>query len=631
MSKRFVSATLTAAVLTLAGLTPATAAAQHPADLPLDPRPSCAAFAADPIVDQEKQPTAAVTGCRHLTTSVLTVVRHVWQAVAATPASGIELNFGQERTPEKTGEMLPTFREGSSIRKIDDFVSDKTELFPDGEPFLPGGGLTYEWNGWTGSFRTLCTEPPTVSSTILERDIPPEPAVTVRLKEARHLFLIGERCRVRGDDDMARNCYEEVQRLCPNSNLAAMAEVRLFTLSEFWKTWSDDSLQMPEEPNTTEEEQAAREEVEELARFLRELAEELAQAAEACRPGAQHDGPCYENEHGSPCCPFAHMLPARPVLRETDVQNMKDARDLYLIGEHCRRNGDRDMACRFYKEAMEACPASSYAHKAAVRITQIKLRRAVEWESGVEEAEEPPSPHQRRELRPEPQWYPLVPPATVPPRPADDRQSKAEELFHEAEHCFNANDLERAYAFFQEVHMVCPESLVGRLAIERMFQIEQQCASEMPAEEQEPPKDSGGVGHDRVLDRVLWEITEVPPAITVTTEESSTPATEDSEEQELPAVDRLASVYVPVDPRALRLVGQEDCHNDRRDACLDLSDWLRQLVASRPSGVYLKIDAARLGRLIAEGEGALRCLGCGLVSDGEGRSYVVYPARDGGR
>ena len=56
------------------------------------------------------------------------------------------------------------------------------------------------------------------------------------------------------------------------------------------------------------------------------------------------------------------------------------------------------------------------------------------------------------------------------------------------------------------------------------------------------------------------------------------------------------------------------------------SETVRQMVASRPDGVHLKIDAARLGRLVAEGESALRCLGCDLIVDGEGRSYVIYPA-----
>src|SRR5205823_3022409 len=62
-------------------------------------------------------------------------------------------------------------------------------------------------------------------------------------------------------------------------------------------------------------------------------------------------------------------------------------------------------------------------------------------------------------------------------------------------------------------------------------------------------------------------------------------------------------------------------------ACEDLSDWLRQTVRLLKGGAgTLRIDAARLGRLMAQGEDALRELGCAVVHEC-GRSYVVYPGR----
>jgi len=139
------------------------------------------------------------------------------------------------------------------------------------------------------------------------------------------------------------------------------------------------------------------------------------------------------------------------------------------------------------------------------------------------------------------------------------------------------------------------------------------------------------------LDRVLQEITETPPTITVTTEESSTPVSGSEEEQEPPlppAVNALPnSLVIPAALRKLRIVetSGEDCCEDDRLACLDLSDLVRQVVACRPTGVDLKIDAARVGRLISEGADGLRCLNCELISDDEGRSYVVYPATGGKR
>jgi hypothetical protein len=59
----------------------------------------------------------------------------------------------------------------------------------------------------------------------------------------------------------------------------------------------------------------------------------------------------------------------------------------------------------------------------------------------------------------------------------------------------------------------------------------------------------------------------------------------------------------------------------------DLSDWLRQTVRVLRGAGSLRIDAARLARLMGEGDEALRALGCSVEHGADGRAYVVYPRR----
>jgi hypothetical protein len=48
------------------------------------------------------------------------------------------------------------------------------------------------------------------------------------------------------------------------------------------------------------------------------------------------------------------------------------ARQIYLIGERCRRQGDVDMATNCYQEARLLCPESDYARKAGRRLRELK-------------------------------------------------------------------------------------------------------------------------------------------------------------------------------------------------------------------------------------------------------------------
>src|SRR5262245_26471245 len=51
------------------------------------------------------------------------------------------------------------------------------------------------------------------------------------LAQAKHLYQIGEQCRKCGDLDMARNCYQEVQLLAPQSSYAKKAAERTAELT----------------------------------------------------------------------------------------------------------------------------------------------------------------------------------------------------------------------------------------------------------------------------------------------------------------------------------------------------------------------------------------------------------------
>jgi tetratricopeptide (TPR) repeat protein len=720
MSKRLLRASITAAVLTLTGLSPASA--QHPPDLPLDPRPVCTPFDYDPVngssnawSDEEpsEAPAPTITAA-DLGAALMRVCQHVWEAVAGgRDELDVELNIWNTQESDSPGPVIGPV----SPLKFDpsfSFTPSKEDLFgPAGvePPQQTGGGcLTHEQDAcWLGMFFVPCDETASAAR---------------QVDDVKRLFMAGERCRLRGDYDMAHNCYREILRMSPHGAIADLARTRiqdLRSMDDLIEGVADEETEPTTDGTEAEssEDQALSREADEFNAWMNEMIEALAHhlrmEEEALRAGSQHDGPSYEQEEGDcPCCPFAYMMKQQArIIHELDLQRLKDARDLYEIGERCRRNGDPDMASRFYKEAIEAHPASPFAHKATARIARMALRRHVE--PGATEESETPAPRPRRELQMLPQWCPLVPPVapevgpTGPASPLpsddelsikraqelrersgqltdslpnanDDRQSMAAKVFQVAEDSVSAGQLDTAYALFQQVHLICPDCKHGRRAIERMAEIERQRASKTPAEEQESPRDedieyreilklvkkqlpsnlmfgidrnaddvlsripSPSNGNDtpapptdriqleiiEALDRVLQETTEAQPKITITEDESSTPAPGDDEEEEeeepLPNVDRSAPVYVPADPRRLRLVEDDDCCADMPAACLDMSDWLRQVTAGRPSGVHLRIDAARLGRLLAEGEDAVRRLGCELVSDGDGRSFVVYPA-----
>jgi hypothetical protein len=154
------------------------------------------------------------------------------------------------------------------------------------------------------------------------------------LAAARRMYRIGERCRRKGDLDMAYNCYQETLRLCPNSPYAPVA------------------------------------------------CERAAEVA-ARKPAAAASG---EEETDAP--------PPAAAAEEPSPESA-DARTMFVIGERCRRQGDVDMACNCYREAQLMAPDSSYGRLALKRLRQIgagRLGDAAEKEPALPPKQEPGQP-----------------------------------------------------------------------------------------------------------------------------------------------------------------------------------------------------------------------------------------------
>jgi hypothetical protein len=85
------------------------------------------------------------------------------------------------------------------------------------------------------------------------------------------------------------------------------------------------------------------------------------------------------------------------------------------------------------------------------------------------------------------------------------------------------------------------------------------------------------------------------------------------------------SLFVELPSRDL-VLGEEQSEPKKDAAQSDLSDWLRETVRTLKGAGSVRVEVSRLGRLLSQGEAALRELGCEIIQDA-GRSYVVYPAR----
>jgi hypothetical protein len=88
---------------------------------------------------------------------------------------------------------------------------------------------------------------------------------------------------------------------------------------------------------------------------------------------------------------------------------------------------------------------------------------------------------------------------------------------------------------------------------------------------------------------------------------------------------KTPSLFVEMPSRDL-VLGEAQSEPKQDLAPSDLSDWLRETVRKLKGAGSVRVEVSRLGRLLSQGEAALRDLGCEIIQDG-GHSYVVYPAR----
>jgi len=154
----------------------------------------------------------------------------------------------------------------------------------------------------------------------VQAPIQPPEELSPRQCQARHLYRIAERCRLRGDLDMARNCYEEVCRIAPKSPYGLLASGQLLQMKEQQTIQQTDDSEVQEPPLATpassDEEQA--------------LIEELIRMAEQLR----------KHYHAEPVCPFRRgesprprpRTPAKPdedqPMSDAEMQEMLDSAQL---------------------------------------------------------------------------------------------------------------------------------------------------------------------------------------------------------------------------------------------------------------------------------------------------------------
>ncbi len=100
--------------------------------------------------------------------------------------------------------------------------------------------------------------------------------------------------------------------------------------------------------------------------------------------------------------PQVEQIPIMPSVSKATAQPKDDvearrsgARRLYLIGEHCRKTGDLDMAVNCYHEVDLLAPHSAYGRKARRRLHEVEAKHTTAPVSGDAEEQEIPRPMPR--------------------------------------------------------------------------------------------------------------------------------------------------------------------------------------------------------------------------------------------
>jgi hypothetical protein len=148
---------------------------------------------------------------------------------------------------------------------------------------------------------------------------PDQQSLSPRQSRVRHLYRIGERCRRQGDLDMARNCYEEVCRIAPQSSYGILASAQLARMNgqAQREPSAREAGEAQEEPrqstNGNDEEQA--------------VIEELYRKADQLRRQTPEEPTCPFRRGQGPACP--NPRPDQPVneddsMSDAEMQEMLD-------------------------------------------------------------------------------------------------------------------------------------------------------------------------------------------------------------------------------------------------------------------------------------------------------------------
>ena len=206
---------------------------------------------------------------------------------------------------------------------------------------------------------------------------------TYRLHSAECLLVIGERCQAQGDVAMARNCYEEVERLCPGSDCAAQANALMAKLDP--KKGTRDLIH---------ETAVDVHKIDETKRMFRlgERYERAGDMSNACACFHEASVICPACAYGQKAqckvCALERMSAqergedgfeeqeppiSKPAMSDSDWQKREEARHLYQLGEHCRVGGDLRMAVDFYQDARRSQPRLLLRAAGKQRISRMKM------------------------------------------------------------------------------------------------------------------------------------------------------------------------------------------------------------------------------------------------------------------
>jgi hypothetical protein len=153
-----------------------------------------------------------------------------------------------------------------------------------------------------------------------------------------------------------------------------------------------------------------------------------------------------------------------------DVEKVLAARRLYQIGQRCLQAGDLDMATNCFEESHLLAPTSRYGLRAIDRLSEIEQLRGTEETSDAEQQEQAATQANHR--------------------------TSARQMYHIGERCRRAGDRDMALNCFNETRLLCPASVYGRLAAQRIEEMEAERAADEEAEprdapEATPPADQG--------------------------------------------------------------------------------------------------------------------------------------------